>query len=418
MQQIDCIGCATRMSVLFSSRNGLGRRHQLFSDLDGFFWRKIQRQVDAVPFNVNPHHALRGWANLNVCGDVALSVDAHFYSPVDRWVANAQGGGSQVYHYLTKASNCHKLYVNTEIDMRQTVNALRAFNRFYTRQIGLLDRSYLNSGMSLTEVRILYEIHDGKRKARQISQYLSLDEGYLSRVLARFGKRGLIERQPLKTDRRQRDLSLTKVGAVQVAELIARSSGAARARLSTLNTTDRKRLFEAMDTIRDCLTQSNPTPEVQLRDLQIGDLGLIASRHGVLYASECGFDDSFEPLVAEILLEFWRNRQPGKERAWIAVRDAQILGSVFCVRLDDETAKLRLFYLEPEARGLGLGRQLLEACTSFACEAGYRQLVLWTHESHQAACALYRKSGFTMVSETPVHNYGQDLVEQAWQIDL
>lgn len=304
-------------------------------------------------------------------------------------------------------------------DTTDVTDALRAFNRFYTRQIGLLDRSYLDSGMSLTEVRILYEIHDGKRNARQIAQALSLDEGYLSRVLSRFTKQGLIERHPSKTDRRRSDLTLTKAGALQVADLIERSRAAMERQLSAVQPSDRSRLFEAMSTIRQCLSDdAQPLPEVQLRDLQIGGIGLIASRHGVLYAAEHGFDDSFEPQVAEILLAFRRNRHPKYERAWVAARGAQILGSIFCVRVDDQTAKLRLFYLEPDARGLGLGRRMLEACIGFARDAGYQRMVLSTHKSHQAACALYRKSAFTMVSEIPCHNYGQDLVGQAWQIDL
>lgn len=303
--------------------------------------------------------------------------------------------------------------------MFETADALRAFNRFYTHQIGLLDRSYLDSGMSLTEGRILYEIHDGNRNARLIAQALSLDEGYLSRVLSRFAKQGLIERQPSETDRRRSDLTITKGGALQVAVLIERSRAAVDTQLSAVDASDRLRLVEAMDTIRACLSDvAHPPPAVQLRDLQIGDMGLIASRHGVLYSVEHGFDDSFEPQVAEILLAFRRNRRPNRERAWVAARGERILGSIFCVQVDDETAKLRLFYLEPDARGLGLGRRMLEACIGFARDAGYQRMVLWTHESHQAACSLYRKSGFTMVSETPCHNFGQDLVEQAWQIDL
>lgn len=303
--------------------------------------------------------------------------------------------------------------------MPETADALRAFNRFYTRQIGLRDRSYLDSGMSLSQGRILYEIFDGKCNARQIAQYLSLDEGYLSRVLAGFIKNGLIERQPSITDRRRSDLTLTKAGTAQIETLIERSRAVAEARLATLNAPNRKKLFEAMDTIQHCLSPDMVTPsEVQFRDIQIGDLGLLASRHGVLYEKECGFDQSFELLVTDILLDFWRNRQPTKERAWIATRGEQVVGSIFCVRIDDETAKLRLFHLEPEVRGLGLGRRMLEICIGFAREAGYQRLALWTHESHQAACALYQKTGFTMVSEIPVHSFGQELVEQAWQIDL
>ncbi len=303
--------------------------------------------------------------------------------------------------------------------MPDTADALRAFNRFYTRQIGLLDRSYLASGMTLTEVRILYEIHDGKRNARLIAQYLSLDEGYLSRILARFAKQGLIGRRPSKNDGRQTDLKLTTLGMQRVTELIERSQAAIEARLSGMSTPDEIRLIQAMGTIRQCLSgDAGQKPAAQLRDLQVGDMEHIASRHGVLYAQEHGFDDSFEPLVAQILVDFLRTRRPQMERAWIAVRADHILGSIFCVRVSDDTAKLRLFYLEPEARGLGLGRQMLEACIGFAQAAGYRRLLLWTHKSHEAACSLYRKAGFVMISESPVHNYGQNLVEQEWQIEL
>lgn len=161
-----------------------------------------------------------------------------------------------------------------------------------------------------------------------------------------------------------------------------------------------------------------PKPAVQFRDLRPEDIKLIAARHGVLYADEHGFDDSFATVVSEILQDFQRNRRPDVERAWIATRDQQVLGSVFCVHVTDQMAKLRLFYLEPEARGLGLGRQLLEACIDFARAAGYQRLQLWTHEIHTAACALYQKAGFRMVSANPVQNYGQKLVEQEWQIEL
>lgn len=303
--------------------------------------------------------------------------------------------------------------------MPDTVDSLRAFNRFYTSQIGLLDRSYLDSGMNLTEVRILYEIHDGIGAARQIAQALGLDEGYLSRVLARFSKQGLITQHRSKSDARRSDLAVTEAGAERVAGLIKRSRLAAEARLAGLGAAERIRLVTAMNTIQHCLSAGgDPADTVALRDLKIGDIGMIAARHGVLYAAEHGFDASFEPAVADILLEYQRSRAPGMQRAWIAARGEQVLGSVFCVRVTDTLAKLRLFYLEPEARGLGLGQQMLEACLQFATEAGYLRLELWTHDIHHAACGLYQRAGFTMISANPVQNYGKDLIEQQWQIEL
>ncbi|WP_372839343.1 GNAT family N-acetyltransferase [Phaeovulum sp.] len=158
--------------------------------------------------------------------------------------------------------------------------------------------------------------------------------------------------------------------------------------------------------------------EIELRDLAPGDGGWVIARHGALYAAEAGFDTSFEALVAEIIADFLRNRDPVRERGWIACSNGKRIGCVFCVRISDEEAKLRLFLLEPEARGRGLGRKLLNTCCDFARAQGYRQLRLWTHESHRAACALYAASGFTKVSSRPVHNYGQDLIEMEWQIAL
>jgi GNAT superfamily N-acetyltransferase len=158
--------------------------------------------------------------------------------------------------------------------------------------------------------------------------------------------------------------------------------------------------------------------EIILRDIGIGDAGWLIQRHGELYARDDGFDWTFEVLVAEILTDFLRNRDAPIERAWIAEKDGMRLGSVFCVRLNDTTAKVRLFLIEPEARGLGLGRTLLTACLAHARSHGFQRLTLWTHKSHEAACALYSKYGFEMIEEKPVHSFGQDLIEQTWSIDL
>lgn len=158
--------------------------------------------------------------------------------------------------------------------------------------------------------------------------------------------------------------------------------------------------------------------EVILRDLAIGDAGWLIEQHGRLYAREEGFDKTFEALVAEILADFIRNHDPECERGWIAEEDGKRLGSIFCVRLDDQTAKLRLFLLTPQARGKGLGKRLLEACMSYARDKRYRRMQLWTHESHRAACALYAAAGWRCVSSKPVHSFGVDLVEQSWEITL
>jgi len=155
-----------------------------------------------------------------------------------------------------------------------------------------------------------------------------------------------------------------------------------------------------------------------LRPFRADDAEWLAARHGVLYAEQDGFDESFAPLVAEILAGFLQNHEQDRERGWIAQRGETRLGSIFCVKLDDKTAKLRLFLVEPEARGQGLGKHLLEVCITFARQAGYQRLTLWTHESHEAACALYQRNGFACVNSFEVHSFGQDLVEQTWEIAL
>jgi GNAT superfamily N-acetyltransferase len=158
---------------------------------------------------------------------------------------------------------------------------------------------------------------------------------------------------------------------------------------------------------------------VQLRDLEAGDIGWLIQRHAELYAEHEGFDESFEFLVAEILIAHARNHDPETERGWIATDGQRRLGSIFCVQSGEPgIAKLRLFLLEPGSRGLGLGQRLLGACISFAKSKGYLRIRLWTHESHRAACALYAKNGFACVASTPVRSFGQDLIEQIWELEL
>ena len=296
------------------------------------------------------------------------------------------------------------------------IDRIRAFNRFYTRRLGLLERSYLHSGFTLTEVRVLYELGAGElHTARALAQALGLDEGYLSRLLKRFAARGWLARAPDPQDARQVILSLTGDGQAAYKQLAERSRADVGAMIGALDPAGQEALCAAMATTQGLL--ENPG-EIALRDLQPGDAGWIIGRHGALYARDEGFDASFEALVAEILAAFLKHHDPARERGWIAARGAQRLGSIFCVRLDDETAKLRLFLVEPAARGTGLARRMLDTCMGWARARGYRRMVLWTHESHRAAGALYRKAGFTLTDETPTHAFGQDLVDQSWEIDL
>lgn len=297
------------------------------------------------------------------------------------------------------------------------IDQVRAFNRFYTKQIGLVERSYLGSGLGLSELRVLYDLaQPDPPNARFLASDLGLDEGYLSRMLAKFVQNGWLERRPDPGDARKSLLKLTGDGTVQAA-LYADQARESLARiLADVTAADQVRLTRAMSVIEQVM--SGEGAKVALRDLQAGDAGWLVQQHGELYAVDEGFDATFEALVAEILAAFIRDHDPLNERAFIATRGGQRLGSVFCTHESDEVAKLRLFLLVPEARGLGLGRQLLEACLGFSKGRGYKVLTLWTHKSHVAACALYEKYGFEMTGEVPVHDFGVDLIRQNWQIDL
>lgn len=298
------------------------------------------------------------------------------------------------------------------------IDDLRDFNRFYTRELGVLGRSYLGSGLGVGEVRVLWELGRGDANgARDLATQLGVDEGYLSRVLGKFERRGWISRHPDKADTRRRVVTLTEAGRAMLAQLEARSRDEIGKRLARLSPDRRATLAEGSWLIRSALGATVDSAEVTFRDLQPGDAGWIIARHGALYSETEGFDATFEALVAEVLAGYIRDHDPARERAWIACRGDLRLGSIFCVRQDAETAKLRLFFLEPSCRGLGLGRKMLDLCIDFAWDRGYRRMVLWTHKSHEAACALYAARGFKLVEERAVHSFGCDLVEQSWQIE-
>jgi GNAT superfamily N-acetyltransferase len=160
------------------------------------------------------------------------------------------------------------------------------------------------------------------------------------------------------------------------------------------------------------------TPHTVLRGLQVGDIGWVAHRQGILYAQEYGWDGTFEALVAEIAAQFVKNFDAEWENAWIAERDGQVLGSVFVVKVSEQEAKLRLLYVEPDARGTGLGRRLTQECIAFAQAQGYEKLTLWTNDILHAARRIYQEAGFVLVSEEPHHSFGVDLVGQYWSLDL
>jgi len=291
------------------------------------------------------------------------------------------------------------------------IDRLRRFNRDYPAGMGLLSRNDLNSGLSVAESRVLHELAGRPGvAARRLAEDLTLDEGYLSRIVKRFAARGWIRRVRARDDARQWHLSLTEAGAAACRPLVALSRAAVADRFATTDRADAA--ADAADLLLNLMDP--PTDEVVLRDLQPGDAGWLVEQHARLYFRDEGFDHTFEALVAEILADFLRNRDGAVDRGWIAARGSVRRGSIFCVRQDAETAKLRLFLLLPQARGIGLGRRMLDACMAHARATGHRRMQLWTHESHRAACALYRRSGWQPGASVPRRSFGQDVVEQHW----
>ena len=300
------------------------------------------------------------------------------------------------------------------------IAAVRHFNRFYTRQIGVLREKPYKSRFSLSEVRVLYELaHREQPTASELSDDLGLDAGYLSRILTGFDKRGWLDKKPSEADGRQSLLSLTPQGRKILAPLDARSREEVGKILAGLSASEQNQLIEAMHAIEKLLgPQPAQAPAYILRPHQPGDMGWVVFRHGVLYAQEYRFDEHFEALVAEIVAKFVQNFDPKRERCWIAEKNSEIVGSVFLVKHSKTVAKLRLLLVEPTARGLGIGKRLVEECVRFARQAGYKKITLWTQSSLHAARGIYEKAGFRLVEHHRHLSWGHDLVAETWDLAL
>ncbi|MGH6898104.1 MAG: bifunctional helix-turn-helix transcriptional regulator/GNAT family N-acetyltransferase [Geminicoccaceae bacterium] len=305
-------------------------------------------------------------------------------------------------------------------ELSGSVEAVRRFNRFYTRQIGVLQEGLLKSPFSLAEARVLYELaHREQPTAAELGKELGLDAGYLSRILRGFERGGLIDRRPSTVDGRQNLLALTAEGRAAFGLLEQATQAQIGAMLGALPEGARRRLLEAMGTIESLLGAGHaPKLPYLLRPQQPGDLGWIVHRHGILYAEEYGFDVQFEALVAEIVAQFVRHHDPRRERCWIAERDGAPVGSVLLVRQSDEVAKLRLLLVEPEARGLGIGARLVQECERFARRAGYRTITLWTNSVLHAARHVYEKAGYRLVHQEAHHSFGHELIGETWELAL
>lgn len=302
------------------------------------------------------------------------------------------------------------------------VEALRAFNRFYTRKIGVLDESLLSSPFSLTQARVLFELAQrGQTGANEIGNHLGLDAGYLSRMVRGFVDDGLVARKPSTHDRRRTLLSLTVAGRQAFAKLDRRSRAQAAAMLATLSPDERERLHGSMLAMRRLLeTPAESIGRITIRTHRPGDIGWAIERHGRLYADEYGWDQEFEALVATLFADFATRHDSTRERMWIAELDGMRVGCVFVVRNADDPgiAQLRCLLVDPVGRGHGIGRRLVERCLVFARKAGYRGMTLWTNDVLLSARRIYEAAGFALAKEYRHHSFGHDLVGQIWSRDL
>ena len=302
----------------------------------------------------------------------------------------------------------------------ERIAVVRAFTRFYTQVLDLLEEGLLDTPYSVTEARIIFELaQQDQTDLAQLRQDMNIDAGYLSRITTRFESDGLITRERSTEDGRRQVLRLTEQGRGVFAVLNRRSSEQVAGLLERLDDGDQARLVAAMDEIRAILGAAEPRPRtVVLRAPRPGDYGWVISRHGAIYAEEFGWNQEFEALVARIVADFAQGHDPKREAAWIAEVDGGPVGCVFCATKDDTTAQLRILLVEPSARGLGIGARLVDECLRFARQAGYTSITLWTNDVLVSARRIYEAAGFELVEEEPHHSFGHDLVGQYWARDL
>lgn len=302
----------------------------------------------------------------------------------------------------------------------ESINQIRQFNRFYTKKIGLLGKGFLKSKYSLTQSRVLYELAQNESMMlSDLTQELDIDPGYLSRILSNFAKDDLLNKYRSTKDNRQRILELTDKGKAIFSELDAVSREGVKKLLSPLHEKEQTQLVQAMETIESLLTTGKPpNPSYLLRSHRPGDMGWVIQSHARLYSEEYQFDESFEALVAEIATNFLKQHNPQKEHLWIAEQAGQPIGSIMVVDKGNQVAKLRLLLVTPEARGLGVGKRLVEECLHFAKRAGYQKIQLWTENILVEARQLYQKAGFQLIEEEAALQFGRHLISETWERPL
>jgi len=305
--------------------------------------------------------------------------------------------------------------------MSSQIDSVRHFNRFYTNHIGVLSEGLLESPFSLTEARVIYELAQrGRATASELGSELRIDPGYLSRIVRKFEQRRLIAKKTSDDDARQTVLTLTARGRKEFENLNQLSRNQIEEILNDLTSVDQSRLVSAMKTIEDLLGATRKDEKVSyiLRPPHAGDMGWVVQSNGSLYAQEYGWDQTYEALVAQIVADFVKKYDVRKERCWIAEKDGENIGCVFLVKESEKVARLRLLIVDPKARGLGVGKRLVEECTRFARSAGYKKIVLWTNSVLLAARGIYEKAGYRLVKSEKHQSFGQHLVGETWELDL
>lgn len=303
--------------------------------------------------------------------------------------------------------------------IQSDIDEIRSFNRFHTRLVGALNEGLLDSDFPLVQVRILYEIaHSNDIAAADLAQNLSLDRGYLSRMIKTLADRGLLNKTPDPKNRKRIVLSLSSEGKKVFSQLNAASTNEVRQLIAPMSERERSELVGSMQKIRQLLGNQARPREYELRDPQPGDMGWIVHRQGLLYWDEYRWDWTFEALVCNIVARFVENFDPESERCWVAEMNEEVVGSVFIVRHDETTAKLRLLYVEATVRGMGLGARLVDECITFSRRKGYQRLMLWTNSVLVSARRIYEAAGFELIEENPHHSFGHDLVGQTWALNL
>jgi DNA-binding MarR family transcriptional regulator/GNAT superfamily N-acetyltransferase len=311
--------------------------------------------------------------------------------------------------------------VSSASAFERRIAAVRRFNRFYTQKLGVLSEGFLNTPFSLTEARVLHALaHRDGATATWLGRELDLDAGYLSRILRDFERQGFILRNQSLQDGRQTLISLTPDGRDAFEPLDKASHAEIGNLLAPLADGDQDRLIAAMRVVAELIGggETEPAPAFILRPHRPGDMGWVTERHGVLYSAEYSLNYKMEAYVAEVVAKFLREFDPAREHCWIAEQDGAAIGSVFLVKESDSVARLRLLIVDPKARGLGVGRRLVEECVRFARLAGYGEIVLWTHNILIAARRIYDSVGFAIV-ETETHDeFGPELVGETWRLRL